>query len=128
PAKVLALGRPGPTGRATCPSKSTGLTCRDESGNGFTLAMAGWSLLGKKDAATSAVPELRRMVRMQARSDLPGQLASVSPPSLRGGDDCGELQESFVPMELTDGRPAIYTARYVSGRWYIRSGPLLPDW
>jgi hypothetical protein len=127
PAKVLGYGRTWALGGVTCLSKSTGLTCRDESGNGFTLAMAGWSLLGKKDAATSAFPELRRMVRMQARSDLPGQLASVSPPSLRGGDDCGELQESFVPMELTDGRPAIYTACYVSGTWYITAGPLFPD-
>jgi hypothetical protein len=28
---------------------------------------------------------------------------------------------------LTDGRPAIYTACYVSGTWYITAGPLFPD-
>jgi hypothetical protein len=67
------------------------------------------------------------MVRMHARSDLAGQVASVFSPLLRGGDDCGELQEAFVPMELTDGRPAIYTACYVSGAWYITAGPLFPD-
>ena len=110
-----------------CLSEETGLTCRDESGNGFTLARAGWSLLGKEDAAAAAFNELRSMVRAQARSDLPGEVASVDAPTLRGGDDCGELQEAFVTMQLTDGRPAIYTACYVSGTWDITAGPLFPD-
>ena len=127
PAEVLAYERTWALDGVTCLSESTGLTCQDQSGNGFTLARAGWSLLGKEDAATSAFPVLRRMVRMQARSDLPGQVGSVSSPHLRGGDDCGELQEAFVQMELTDGRPAVYTACYVSGTWYMTAGPLFPD-
>ena len=111
----------------TCLSEETGLTCRDDSGNGFALAMAGWSLLGKEDAATAAFNELRRTVRAQARSDLPGQLMSLDPPVLRGGDDCGQLQQAFVPGLLTDGRPVIYEACYVSGTWHITAGPLFPD-
>ena len=127
PADVLAYGRTWARDGVTCLSESTGLTCRDENGNGFTLARAGWSLLGKEDAATAAFPELRSMVRKQARADLPGQVASVPPPVLRGGDDCGELQEAFLETELTDGGLAVYTACYVSGTWNITAGPLYPD-
>ena len=126
-ADVLAYGQTWAVDGVTCLSESTGLTCRDESGNGFTLARAGWSLLDKEAAATAAFTELRSMVRSQARSDIPGQVASVSAPVLRGGDDCGELQEAFVEMELADGRPAVYTACYVSGIWDITAGPLHPD-
>ena len=125
PADVLAYGRTWALDGAICLSESTGLTCRDKNGNGFTLARAGWSLLGKEDAATAAFPELRSMVRRQARSDLPGQVASVPSPVLRGGEDCGELQEAFVETELTDGRTAVYTACYVSGTWDITAGPQL---
>jgi hypothetical protein len=127
PADVLGYGKTWALTGVTCLSESTGLTCRDESGNGFTLARAGWSLLGKEAAATAMFPTLRKMVRTQARSDLPGQVASVSAPVLRGGDDCGELQEAFVEMELADGRPVVYTACYVSGTWDITEGPLYPD-
>ena len=89
--------------------------------------MAGWSLLGKEDAATAAFNGLRSTVRTQARSDFPGQVTSVDPPVLRGGDDCGELQQAFVNVLLADGRPVIYEACYVSGSWHITAGPLFPD-
>lgn len=127
PAEELAYEQTWALNGVTCLSESTGLTCRDDSGNGFTLAMAGWSLLGKEAAATAMFPTLRSMVRRQAMGDLPGQVASVTIPVLRGGEDCGELQEAFVPIELTDGGPAVYTACYVSGTWAITAGPLFPD-
>jgi hypothetical protein len=127
PAEVLDYGLTWALEGVSCLSESTGLTCEDESGNGFTLARAGWSLLGKGKAATAAFHELRAMVRKQALIDLPGQVSAVPVPVLRAGDDCGELQEAFVPTELNDGGTAIYTACYVSGTWNIASGPLYPD-
>jgi hypothetical protein len=127
PADVLPYGQTWALSGVRCISRSTGLTCRDGTGNGFVLARAGWSLLGKEAAATAMFPSLRSIVREQARSDLPGQVASVSAPVLRGGDGCGELQEGFVPLELADGRPALYTACFVSGTWYVTAGPLYPD-
>ena len=127
PATTLEYDQTWELGGVTCLAEKTGLTCRDESGNGFTLAMAGWSLLGKEDAASAAFSELRGMVRTQARKDLPGQVAQVDPPVLRAGDDCGELQQAVVSGLLTDGRPMIYEACYVSGTWHITAGPLFPD-
>ncbi len=126
-ADVLAYGQTWALDEITCISEPTGLTCHDERGNGFTLARAGWSLLGKRAAARSMFPTLRSMVRKRARSDLPGRVGRVAAPVLRGGDDCGELQEAFVEVELADGRPAVYTACYVSGTWDITAGPLYPD-
>lgn len=127
PATVLGYGQTWALDGVTCLSESTGLTCRDERGNGFILARAGWSLLGKEDAATAALRELRSTVRRQAQGDLPGRVAGVPRPVLRGGSDCGELQEAFVQTELTDGSAAVYTACYVSGTWHISAGPLFPD-
>jgi hypothetical protein len=124
PATVLEYGATWAVGDMSCLDESTGLTCQDQSGNGFTLAMAGWSLLGKENAARAAFPELRRMVRAQARADLSGQVARVPKPELREGDDCGELQGALVQLELVDGSPAIYSACFVTGTWYITAGPL----
>jgi hypothetical protein len=127
PATTLEYGQTWELGGVACTVEKSGLTCRDEHGNGFTLATAGWSLLGKEDAASAASNELRRMVRTQAREDLPGQVARLDAPVLRSGDDCGELQQAFVPGALADGGPLIYEACYVSGTWFITAGPLFPD-
>jgi hypothetical protein len=127
PATRLEYGQTWARTGVTCLSENTGLTCRDENGNGFTLAMAGWSILGKEEAATAAFNDLRRAVRAQARDDLPGQVARVDAPVLRAGEDCGELQQAFVPGTLSDDRPVIYEACYVSGTWHITDGPLFPD-
>ncbi|MEA2579968.1 MAG: hypothetical protein QOE83_860 [Actinomycetota bacterium] len=126
-APVLAYGERWALDGAQCLSKSSGLTCRDGTGNGFTLARAGWSLIGKEAAATAAFPALRNIVHRQALTDLPGQVAKVPNPVLRAGNDCGELQEAFVEVELTAGGNGVYTACYVSGTWNITAGPLYPD-
>jgi hypothetical protein len=67
------------------------------------------------------------MVRERVQSDLSGQVANVPSPALRGGDDCGELQEAFVQAELKQGGVAVYTACFVTGTWVITAGPLFPD-
>ena len=123
----MGYGRTWALGGITCLSEKTGLTCHDADGNGFTLARAGWSLLGKADAATAAFPALRTMVSKQVHIDLPGQVANVPSPVLRGGDDCGALQEAFVQPVLKQGGVAAYTACYVPGTWFITAGPLFPD-
>jgi hypothetical protein len=127
PATVLEYGQTWVLHGVTCLAEPTGLTCRDEAGNGFTLAKAGWSLLGTEDAATAAFNALRSQVRKQAERDFPGDVASVPRPSLRGGEGCGELQEAFVETQLSDARIAVYQACYVSGTWNITTGPLFPD-
>ena len=91
-------------GRRDVPAAKTGLKGRDERGAGFTLAMAGWSLLGKEDAASAAFDELRGMVSQASSGHLPNQVARLDPPVLRAGDDCGELQQAVVSGLLTDGR------------------------
>jgi hypothetical protein len=127
PAEVLQYGQTWALNGVTCEVEKTGLTCQDDIGNGFTVAMAGWSLLGKEAAATAAFPALRNMIRNRAADDASGHVASVSPPVLRAGDGCGELQEAFVPVELTVGGSVVYTACFVSGTWAITAGPLFPD-
>ena len=122
PAEVLAYGKTWALDGVTCLSRSTGLTCHDESGNGFTLAKEGWSLLGKRRAARAAFPELRNMVRTKAESDFPGKVAKVLSPALLAGAGCGELQEASVEAALTDGTQAVYTACYVPGAWDIIAG------
>ncbi|HEY7400579.1 MAG TPA: DUF6636 domain-containing protein [Actinomycetota bacterium] len=127
PAPVLEYGQTWVVADVTCLSESSGLTCTDESGNGFTLAQAGWSLLGKAAAARAALQKLRSLVRKRAQSDLPDQIAAVSRPVLGGGAECGELQPAFVETELTSGGNAVYEACYVTGSWVITAGPLYPD-
>lgn len=127
-ATVLEYGQTWVRDGVTCVAdQTTGLACHDQTGNGFTLARAGWSLLGKEAAATSAFNGLRRQVRKEAERDLPGKIASVPRPYLREGGGCGGLQEAVVETQLTDGRLAVYTACYVSGAWNLSTGPLFPD-
>ncbi len=127
PAPVLEYGKTWSVGNAKCLSESTGLSCHDASGNGFTLSRAGWSLLGKEDAATAAFGELRNLVRKEAQADLPGRIANVPRPVLRAGTGCGELQGATVTAELDDGTSAVYTACYAIASWHIGAGPLFPS-
>jgi len=114
----------------TCRSEKLGLTCRDTNGNGFSLARAGWRLIGKRAAARSAFDELRQMVLEQAASDFTQPPHSVHGPTLRAGNDCDGMQQAFVDLVVDQGNrndvPVIYEACYVSGTWYI-DGPLFPD-
>ena len=126
-AEELPYGHTWTLSGVTCLSANTGLSCHDSGGNGFTLARAGWSLLGKRGAATAAFPALRTMVSAQVHNDLPGQVANVPAPVLRGGHDCGELQQAFVQAELKQGGVAVYSACYVTGTWFITAGPQFPD-
>jgi hypothetical protein len=126
-ARVFPYGRTWERGGVTCRSERSGLTCQDEAGNGFTLARAGWELLGKESAARAAFGELRKQVRSQARDDFGPELSTVHSPTLRGGDDCDGLQQAFVDLLLTDGTPVIYEACFVSGTWHLTDGPLFPD-
>jgi hypothetical protein len=112
----------------TCHSAKSGLTCEDGSGNGFTLASAGWTLLGKEGAATEAFSQLRKLVRKEARTDYGADPEAVPRPTLRGGDDCGGLQQAFVDVNVNVDVPnAIYEACFVSGTWHVTDGPLIPD-
>lgn len=120
----LAYGRSWSVGDITCDSESSGLTCTDTSGNGFELARAGWSLLGKEAAAKAAFVELREIVREEAA--LTGQTTRVHAPRLRFADDCGPLQEAFVFVEFADETHALYTACFTGG-WHVTGGPLYVD-
>jgi hypothetical protein len=126
-APVLEYGETWKHGDIRCRSRSSGLTCKDSSGFGFTLARAGWELLGKEEAAREAFGDLSRDVRAQADLDRPGEVESVLPPDLRFADACGELQEGFAQVEFSDSSHAIYTACFVSGTWHITDGPLYVD-
>lgn len=126
-ARVFPYGRTWERSGVVCRSERSGLTCRDGSGNGFTLATAGWELLGKEAAARGAFGELRKRVRAQARDDFGPELSEAHSPTLRAGDDCRGLQQAFVDVVLTDGTPAIYEACFVSGTWHVTDGPLFPD-
>jgi hypothetical protein len=114
----------------TCDSESSGLTCRDSSGNGFTLARAGWSILGKEAAAQAAFDELRQQVLEQAASDFTQPPHDVHGPTLRAGKDCDGMQQAFVQFVVEQNGshdvPVIYEACYVSGNWFLE-GPLFPD-
>lgn len=128
PAKELQYQQTWALNGVTCLVVKSGLTCQDDVGNGFTVAMAGWSMLGKEAAATAALSALRGIVRKQATEDaLGGEVANVSRPVLLAGDGCGELQEASVPVELTMAGPAVYTACFVTGQWIITAGPLFAD-
>lgn len=128
PARELRYDQTWVLGGITCLVVKSGLTCQDDVGNGFTVAMAGWSLLGKEAAASAALSALRPIVRRRATQDAaPGEVESVSRPVLRAGDGCGELQEAVVPVQLSMAGPATYTACYVTGQWIIRAGPLFDD-
>jgi hypothetical protein len=126
-AREFPYGRTWERAGVTCRSQRSGLTCQDEAGNGFTLSMAGWQLLGKESAARAAFGDLRKMVRDQARGDFGSQLSEVHSPTLRAGNDCDGLQQAFVDLLLTDDTPVIYEACYVSGTWHVTDGPLFPD-
>jgi hypothetical protein len=130
PATVVPYGSVWSRSGVTCRSEAVGLTCGDIAGNGFSLARAGWRLIGKRAAARSAFDELRQLVLEQAASDFTHPPHSVHGPTLRAGDDCDRMQQAFVDL-LVDQRnrndvPVIYEACYVSGTWYI-DGPLFPD-
>jgi hypothetical protein len=126
-ALVLEYGQTWKHGQVRCTSRSTGLRCVDKSGYGFTLARAGWELLGKEAAAREAFGDLTRLVRMEADLDRPGEVESVLSPDLRFADDCGPLQEGVAQVEFTDTTHALYTACFVSGTWFMTAGPLYVD-
>lgn len=111
-------------GELTCDSAASGLRCVDTSGNGFTLARAGWEILGKSAAAEAAFPELRNMIRAKANRFGQGEVARVSARRLVGGLGCGNLQEASVTVEFAvEPSPGTYFVCYLSGRWIIESGP-----
>ena len=130
PATVVPYGSDWSRLGVTCRSETVGLTCRDTDRNGFSLARAGWRLIGKRAAARSAFDELRQMVLEQAASDFTHPAHSVHGPTLRAGNDCDGMQQAFVDFVVDQGNrkdvPVIYEACYVSGTWYI-DGPLFPD-
>ncbi len=127
-APVVPWGRTWSRAGVTCHSEQTGLTCQDANGNGFSLARAGWELLGKEAAARSAFGPLRKLVRKQARTDYGADPQAVDSPTLRAGDDCGGLQQAFANVAVDAQTPdAIYEACFVTGTWYITDGPLIPD-
>jgi hypothetical protein len=114
----------------TCRPEEVGLTCRDTAGNGFSLASAGWRLIGKAAAARAAFDDLRQQVLEAAANDFTHTPHSVHGPTLRAGDDCDGMQQAFVDflvdMQGRDDVPVIYEGCYVSGTWYL-DGPLFPD-
>jgi len=120
----LEYGQGWSRGDITCDSEDSGLTCTDTSGNGFELARAGWSLMGKEAAAKAAFVELREIVREEAA--LTGPTTRVLAPRLRFADDCGPLQEAFVQVEFADETQALYTACFTGG-WHVTGGPLYVD-
>jgi hypothetical protein len=124
-APTLQYGETWSQGDLTCTSASTGLTCADAVGNGFTLARAGWELLGQEAAAAAAFGELRHVIRTEARHDRPGEVVRVQAPELVGGMGCGGLQEAAVTVEF-DRPPsgALHFACYIFEDWLIESGPL----
>lgn len=130
PATVVPYGSVWSRSGVTCRSEAVGLTCRDTDGNGFSLARAGWRLIGKRAAARSAFDELRQLVLEQAATDFTHPPHSVHGPTLRAGNDCDGMQQAFVDFVVDQGNrndvPVIYEACYVSGTWYI-DGPLFPD-
>jgi hypothetical protein len=63
---VLEYGSSWSVAELTCDSESSGLTCSDAQGNGFSLARAGWTVLGKDLAARDAFSRLRAMIRERA--------------------------------------------------------------
>jgi hypothetical protein len=120
---VLEYGTSWSLAELTCDSESTGLTCTDSEGNGFSLARAGWTILGKDAAASDAFQRLRSMIRdrAQRRDDA---TVVVHVPELIGGKGCSGLQEAAVTVEYAvEPTPAVYFACYVSGRWLVASGP-----
>lgn len=128
PAPVLEYERTWSRAGVTCDSETTGLTCRDDAGNGFSLAMVGWELLGKESAARAASGDLRKLVRKEARADYGVDPDTVDSPTLRAGDDCDGLQQAFVNVMVNADVPnVIYQACFASGTWYITDGPLVPD-
>jgi hypothetical protein len=111
----------------TCRSANSGLTCRDDEGNGFMLASAGWRILRKGAAARAAFADLRAAVRAAAHEEFGSELSSVDRPTLRGGNECGNLQQAFVTLTVSGSTQVVYEACFVSGQWYITDGPLYPD-
>jgi hypothetical protein len=70
PAAELPYGRTWSRVGVTCLSEESGLTCEDDVGNGFSLATAGWRLLGKQAAARAAFDELWGLVSDRADAEL----------------------------------------------------------
>ena len=113
----------------TCRSEKSGLTCEDDVGNGFSLASAGWELLGKEEAARAAFGELRKLVRNQARADFAEyghKVETVEAPVLGAADGCGGLQQAAVFLTVSPDLLYAYQACFVSGTWHLK-GPIFPD-
>ena len=123
-APILEYGQRWSRRDLVCKSASIGLRCIDTAGNGFTLARAGWTILGKMRAAKAAFPSLLELVRAEADRTFHARVLKVSSPGFIGGHGCGETQAAAVIVELSDGpSPGTYFACHLSGRWIIRSGP-----
>lgn len=119
----LSYGSTWSRGAMTCRSGFHGLHCEDASGNGFDLATAGYEILGKEAAARRYFPALRSLARSTAQKDAPGHVRQVLAPELATVSGCGEMQGAIVPMTFSGSQQATYTACFVSGSWFITSGP-----
>jgi hypothetical protein len=130
PATELPYERTWSLAGVTCRSEESGLTCEDDVGNGFSLARAGWKLLGKRAAARAAFGELEELVWSQGSAYFAEhgfEVESVDNPKLIGGDRCGGgLQQAVVFFTVSDGFGYAYQACFVSGKWHLE-GPLFPD-
>ena len=129
PATELPYGQTWSLAGVTCRSAESGLTCEDDVGNGFSLARAGWELLGKEAAARAAFSELRKQVRNQARADFAEyghKVETVEAPVLGAADGCGGLQQAVTYLTVSDGFGYAYQACFVSGTWHLE-GPIFPD-
>ena len=130
PATELPYERTWSRAGVTCRSEKSGLTCEDDVGNGFSLASAGWELLGKEEAARATFGELRKLVRNEARANFAEhgqQVETVEAPGLvAGGDGCGGLQQAVVFLTVSPDLLYAYQACFVSGTWHLK-GPIFPD-